>query len=126
MLASLAMSIKGPIAQHYPDNDIVIDFLDISRAHPHVEMKRELYTELPPEHQSIPRGKSGVSADISMEYGMLARISNSRCRRSVRELAQNVECTTLAFSQWLHVDCTTCTMVMTLALWYPFRGNMDQ
>ena len=47
MLASLAMSIKGPIAQHDPDNDIVIGFLDINRAHPHVEMKRELYTELP-------------------------------------------------------------------------------
>ena len=26
-----------------------------------------------------------------MGYGMLARISNSRCRRSVRELVQNVE-----------------------------------
>ena len=44
MLASLAMSIKGPITQHDPDSDIVIGFLDISRAHPHMEMKRELYT----------------------------------------------------------------------------------
>ena len=59
MLASLAMSIKGPIAQHDPDNDIVIGFLDISRAHPHVEMKRELYTELPPEHPEYSRGKVG-------------------------------------------------------------------
>ena len=119
MLASLAMSFKGPIAQHDPDNDIVIGFLDISRAHSHVEMKRELHTELPPETQNIPRGKSGVSADISMGYEMLARILNSRCRRSVRELVQNVECTTLACSQWLYVDCTTCTMVMTLPLWVP-------
>ena len=59
MLASLAMSIKGPIAQHDPDNDIVIGFLDISRAHPHVEMKRELYTELPPEHPEYSKGKVG-------------------------------------------------------------------
>ena len=59
MLASLAMSIKGPIAQHDPDNDIVIGFLDISRAHPHVEMKRKLYTELPPEHPEYSKGKVG-------------------------------------------------------------------
>ena len=59
MLASLAMSIKCPIAQHDPDNDIVIGFLDISRAHPHVEMKRELYTELPPEHLEYSRRKVG-------------------------------------------------------------------
>ena len=59
MLASLAMSIKGPIAQHDPDNDIVIGFLDISWAHPHVEMKRELYTELPPEHPEYSKGKVG-------------------------------------------------------------------
>ena len=59
MLASLAMSIKGPIAQHDLDNDIVIGFLDISRAHPHVEMKRELYTELPPEHPEYSKGKVG-------------------------------------------------------------------
>ena len=96
MLASLAMSIKGPIAQYDPDNDIVIDFLDISRAHPHVEMKRELYTELPPEHPEYSKGESRASsADISMEYAMLARTSNSRYRRSVNELVQNVECTTL-------------------------------
>ena len=82
MLASLAMSIKGPIAQHDPDNDIVIGFLDISRAHPHVEMKRELCTELPPEHPSY----SKVSANISMEHAMLAR--------------------------WLNVDCTPCIMVI--------------
>ena len=59
MLASLAMSIKGPIAQHDPDNDIVIGFLDISRAHPHVEMKRELYSELPPEHPENSKAKVG-------------------------------------------------------------------
>ena len=116
MLASLATSIKGPIAQHDPDNDIVIGFLDISRAHPHVEMKRELYTELPPEHPEYSEGKVG-SADISMECA--TRISNSKCRRSVNELVQNVECTTLACSQWLNVDCTTCIMVMTLPLWVP-------
>ena len=59
MLASLAMSIKGPIAQHDPDNDIVIGFLDISQAHPHVEMKRDLYTELPPEHPEYSKEKVG-------------------------------------------------------------------
>ena len=59
MLASLAMSVKGPIAQHDPDNDIVIGFLDISRAHPHVEMKCELYTELPPENPEYSKGNVG-------------------------------------------------------------------
>ena len=33
--------------------------MDISRAHPHVEMKRELYTELPPEHPEYSKGKVG-------------------------------------------------------------------
>ena len=60
MLATLAMSIKGPIAQHEPDNDIVIGFLDISRATPSCGKWNVNSTlSCPPEHPEYSKGKVG-------------------------------------------------------------------
>ena len=56
MLASLAMSIKGPITQDDPDNDIVTGFLDISRAHPDVVKSMREQTRLYNESVQLERG----------------------------------------------------------------------
>ena len=50
MMASWVMSAASLADNYVPGEDLVILSIDISRAHPHVEMKRELYTELPREH----------------------------------------------------------------------------
>ena len=42
-----------------PDDGMVLLFLDISRAHPHVPMKRTLCIELPPEHAEHHNGAKG-------------------------------------------------------------------
>ena len=53
MLASMAMTSGTMTMEQDPEDDTVLIFLDISRAHPHIDMKRELHIEIPaerPEH----------------------------------------------------------------------------
>ena len=49
MMCSLAMSCGETLGATEAD-DVVILFLDISRAHPHCPMRRDIYTEFPAEH----------------------------------------------------------------------------
>ena len=50
MQCSLMMSINRPTLGAEPEDDLVILLLDISRAHLHCPMRREVYTRLPLEH----------------------------------------------------------------------------
>ena len=53
MLISYVMSVgpaRSVVFSQSRDDDIVLLFLDVSRAHSHCPMRREVYTDLPPEH----------------------------------------------------------------------------
>ena len=75
MLASYVMS--QPSGAENPDDDMVLMFLDISRAHPHIDMKRELYTELPAEHPE------------ALDPTKVGRLK--KCLYGVRDAGQNFE-----------------------------------
>ena len=99
MLCSYVMS-TGPISlQCGRDDDMVLLFLDISRAHPHVPMKRELYTELPEEHPMWTKEKNKVGLLRTHLYG-------------VRDAGQNFElmveavCVEAGCKRGLHHPCT--------------------
>jgi len=99
MLCSYAMS-TGPISlQCERDDDLVLLFLDISRAHPHVPMKRELYTELPEEHPEWTPEKKKVGLLRTHLYG-------------VRDAGQNFElmvetvCVQAGCKRGQHHPCT--------------------
>lgn len=49
-ICSSVMSRSIAVGQCTKDDDVILAFFDISRAHPHVEMKRHLFVELPLEH----------------------------------------------------------------------------
>ena len=60
MLLSLAMSYSAARRGSYnEDDDFVLMFLDISRAHPHAEITRDVYTQLPEEHPGRAQGLVG-------------------------------------------------------------------
>lgn len=49
-ICSSVMSRSIAVGQCTKDDDVILAFFDISRAHPHVELKRRLFVELPLEH----------------------------------------------------------------------------
>ena len=58
MLLSLAMSQSTERCEK-SDDDYVLMFPDISRAHPHAEITRDVYTQLPEEHPGRAVGLVG-------------------------------------------------------------------
>ena len=81
----------GQVMTGGPGSEIVLRFLDISRAHPHCPIHRKVYIRLPQEGPS-----SGDRAMCETAPGMLPRTSSSRPLTSSRTVAVNKASSVLA------------------------------
>ena len=88
ILCSLAMTLPANRTND-PDNDIVLTFLDISRAHPHCPVKRHVYVELPKEH---PASSNPTSCALLLRTLYGCRDAGSNFELFVYDICRNGGC----------------------------------